>query len=210
MIKKPHHCSASIVLLLGLTSILFFALAHPAAGQEVTLRLEPETVELAPGDEAVLEIKVENIEQLAGAEFHLTFDPILLEIVDQNASEKGVQIAHGDFLSPDFVAQNLIQLDKGTIDYAIACMPVEKAVSGSGTLARVTVRALSEGKTIVDIHRSLLSNPQGQPIGTTTESSVVTISRRRLSPTTQGLVGITALAVVSGLGAVIWRTVKAR
>lgn len=199
-----------MLLLFGLASVLFTALARPVVGQEATLRLEPDMLELAPGDEGALEIRMENVEKLAGIELHLAFDPVLLEVVDQDIAEEGAQIAHGDFLSPDFVAQNLTQVDEGVIDYAIACIPVDKAVSGSGTLARVRFRALSEGETIVEIRGFLLSDPEGQPIGATTESSLIVVSRGGPSSTVWVLIGIVAVIVVSGFIAVMWRTVKAR
>jgi hypothetical protein len=210
MIKKINPHFAPILLLLGMVAGLFFASAHPVTGQETTLRLEPDTLELAPGDEGTLEIRVENVEQLAGVELHLTFDPVLLEVTDQNAAEDGVQIAHGDFLSPDFVAQNITQVDEGVIDYAIACMPVDKAVNGSGTLARVTFRALSEGETIVDIRGFLLADPEGQTIEAMTESSLVIVSRGGPSTTVWALIGVVAVIVLSGFVAVMWRAVKAR
>lgn len=178
--------------------------------QGARIWLDPPTLDLAPGDVGTLEIRVENVVQLAGAEVHLTFDPVLLEVVDADPSTKGVQIAHGGFLSPDFVAQNAADPDNGTVDYAIACMQLDKAVSGSGVLARITFRALAEGETLITISGALLADTQGQPIAVETDSSVAVISRPGPSPGVWALIGLVAAAVAAGSIAVALNAIKER
>jgi hypothetical protein len=165
---------------------------------------------MAPGDTGTLEIRVENVHQLAGAEVHLTFDPALLEVIDADPSTEGEQIAHGDFLSPDFVAQNIARPGDGTIDYAIASIPVDKAVGGSGVLARISFHALSEGETLVTIRSMLLADPRGQPIETDADSSLIVISRPGPPSTVWVLIGSVAAIVALGLVVVVWSAVKSR
>jgi len=172
--------------------------------------LDPATLKLAPGGAGTLDVRVENIARLAGAEVHLTFDPVLLEVVDADPSMEGAQIVHGDFLSPDFVVQNTADAATGTIDYAIATMSLDEAVSGSGVLARIPFRALAEGETQVTIRSVLLSDTQGQPIPVETSPSVVVIRRASPSPAVWALIGLVAAAVAAGSIVVVWRTVKAR
>jgi hypothetical protein len=174
--------------------------------------LDPLTLELAPGDVGTLDIRVESVTQLAGAEANLTFDSALLEVVDDDPSTEGAQIAHGDFLSPDFVVRNTAGPATGTADYAIACMPLDKAVSGSGVLARVTFRALAEGETLVTIGSALLADVQSQPIAVEIEagSSVVVIRRPGPSLGVRALIGLVAAAVVAGSIVVVWNAVKER
>jgi hypothetical protein len=159
-----------------------------------------------------VEIRVEDVARLAGAEVHLTFDPVLLEVVDADSEMEGVQIAHGDFLSPDFVAQNGVAQNAtdppvSTIDYAIVCMPLDKAVGGSGVLARITFRALAEGETNIRISGALLSDTESQPIAAETTSSTVVI-RPGSFPAVWILIGLVAVAVAMGFVTVLWRTVK--
>ena len=130
----------------------------PASAQGARIWLSPATLDLAPGELGTVEIRVENVANLAGAEVNLTFDSAVVEIVDADPAIDGTQIAHGDFLSPDFVAQNLVDPTSGTVQYAIACMPVDNAPTGSGELASVTFRAVAEGKTLVTISSALLAD----------------------------------------------------
>ena len=178
--------------------------------QVARVRLAPETLTLTPGDVGTVEIHVEDVVQLAGAEVHLTFDSTLLEVVDADPETEGAQIAHGDFLSPDFVVQNIADPAAGTIDYAIVCMPLDKAVSGNGVLARLTFRALAEGETLVDISSAILGDVQNQSIPLKVASSIVVINRPGPSMGVWGLIGLAAVAVAAGLVAVVWRAVKAR
>ncbi len=205
---KSKLCRLALILL-GCWGLAVWV-AGSVAAQGAKMWLDPLTLNLAPGDEGVLDIRVENVTQLAGAEIHLTFDPALLEVVDADPSTGGAQIAHGDFLSPDFVAQNIADPTTGTVDYAIACMPLKKAVSGSGMLSRITFRALDGGETLVEIRSALLADMQGQPIAVETGSSVVVIGRPGPSPMVWGMIGLVAVAVATGFVAVVWNAVQAR
>jgi hypothetical protein len=195
------------LILLGCWGFVVW-IAGSVVAQGAKMWLDPPTLDLAPGDEGTLGIRVENVTQLAGAEVHLIFDPALLEVVDADPSTEGAQIAHGDFLSPDFVAQNTADPVAGTVDYAIACMPLDRSVSGSGVLSRVTFRALAEGETLVDISGFLLANMQEQPIAVKTGSSVVVVSRPGPSSAVWVLIGLVAVAVAAGFVAVVWNAVK--
>jgi hypothetical protein len=164
--------------------------------------LDPETLELATGDVATLDIRVENVAHMAGAEVHLTYDPALLEVVDADPATEGVQIAHGDFLSPDFVVQNGADQLGGTLDYAIACMPLDKAVSGDGVLARITFRALAGGEASVAIQSALLADSQGQMIAVETGSSQAVVSRPG-SPVVWLLIGLAVTVIAIATGAIV-------
>ena len=189
------------LVLLGCCGLVIWV-AGPVAARGPRVWLDPETLSLAPGDEGTLDVRVEDVVQMAGAEVHLTFDPALLEVVDADTSTEGVQVDHGGFLSPDFIIQNDADPLVGTVDYAIACMPVDKAVSGGGVLARITFRALDEGEAPLAISSVILADVQGQPITIETGSGVVAISRP--GPSLVGvLIGLAAVAVAVGAIAVL-------
>jgi len=192
-----------------IVTLLTAAVVGAVRAQGGRLWVEPDTMALAPGDEGTVEIWVAGVSGLAGAEIHLTFDQQLLQVVDAEAEVEGVQIAHGGFLPADFVVQNSADQAKGTIDYAIACNPVSRAVSGSGVLARVTFQAAAEGETWVDIRSALLADAGAQPIAVETDPSVIVVRRPGPSPAVWTLIGMVAIAVTAGFCVVLWRTFKA-
>ncbi len=205
MKSKPYR---SIIVLLACLGIAAWIVGVASAQEGTSISLGPETLALAPGDTGSVEIRVENITRLAGAEIHLTFDPTLLEIVDADPETEGAQIAHGDFLSPDFVVQNVADSSEGMIDYAISCMPLDKAVSGSGVLARVTFHTLGEGETVIEVNSVMLSDVQGQLIPVETRSGAVVTSHSGLSITVWAMIGLVAVAVMAGFTVVVWRAAK--
>jgi hypothetical protein len=158
----------SLILLICAIIVSWAVVSVNAEGARIWL--DPPSLGLAPGDVKTVDIRVENVTGLAGAEVHLTFDPALLEVVDAEPSVDGVQIAHGDFLSPDFVVQNTADETAGTVDYAIACMALDKAASGDGVLAQITFRGVATGKSTIAIQGVLLADKDGQPIEVETDS----------------------------------------
>ena len=193
-----------------LASLAFVAAVVPAAAEGATMWLDPASLDMAPGDDTSVEIWIEDVTELAGAEIQLGFDPELLEIVDAGPSSAGVQIAHGDFLSPDFVVQNRADPKTGLIDYAIACIPLEKAVSGNGVLARITLRAVAEGKARIDVDRVLLANAHGESIGVEANPSLITVSGPGQRALAGMLVALVATATALGGCVVVgWRSIRA-
>lgn len=184
--------------------------AGSALAQGTRIWLSPAMLDLAPGAVGTLEIRIEDVVQLAGAEMSLTFEPTLLEVVDAYPDTPGTQIAHGGFPSPDFIVRNIVDSTTGTVDYAIACMPLDKAVSGSGVLARLTFRALAEGETYVTIRSALLADMQQQSIPVETDSSVVVINRPGPSSAVWALIGVVAVTVAIGSIVVVWNAVRER
>ena len=209
MQQLPLRICRLVLLVLGCCGLAVFATGSVAA-QGARVWLDPETLELAVDDVVTVDIRVDNVVQMAGAEVHLTYDPALLEVVDADPATEGIQIAHGDFLSPDFVVQNGADQAAGTLDYAIACMPLDKAVSGDGVLARITLRGLAGGEAPVAIHTVLLANSQGQMIAAETGSSQAVISRPS-SPAVWLLIGlaVTVVAIATGATMVLRNAVSA-
>ena len=63
-------------------------------------------LEVAAGQTAPLSVAVTDVQDLYGMELHLRFDPAVVQVADADPGKDGIQVAAGDFLSADFVAQN--------------------------------------------------------------------------------------------------------
>ena len=189
------------LVLLGCAVLCAWAIGS-ATAQGASMWLEPASLDLAVGDVTTVDIRVQNVTELAGAAVHLTFDPAVLEVVDADSSVDGVQITHGDFLRPDFIVQNAADGAAGTVDYAIACMSLDNAVSGDGVLARITFRGLARGETTIDMQGVLLADKDGQPIEVETDSSRVVVGGAG-SPIIWVLVGLAGIVVLIGAAVLV-------
>ena len=70
------------------------------------MHLEPPSVTLRPGEQGTIAVRVDNTADVYGVEFHLGFDPALVEVVDAMPGQAGTQIAAGDWLQGGFAAVN--------------------------------------------------------------------------------------------------------
>ncbi len=146
----------------------------PNAGVLVDLTA-PDTA-LGVGDTLEVTVEINQVENLMGAEVHLQFDPRYLQIEDAEPETEGVQVMHGEFLQPGFVAINTSDNESGKIDYAIAQMPSYNAVNGSGTLFTMRVRATALGSPNIILTSVVLADASAQQIPTTSRYDTLTIT----------------------------------
>ena len=96
------------------------------------------------GDTFTLDIRAENVSDLAGWQFDLAFDPSVLE---------AIEVSDGDFLKTDggtvFFQAGRIDNANGKIMGLKAALLSDSGVGGSGTLLRVRFKAKSDGETEV-------------------------------------------------------------
>jgi hypothetical protein len=114
-----------------------------------------------------VEIWIEDVVDLYGADVQIGFNPSEFEIIDANPSLPGVQLQPGyDFLSPDFLIKNVADNQAGTIWYAASQSGDihPNPVSGSGVLYSFEVRVLDDGEGELTITYKKLSNKDGEEI----------------------------------------------
>lgn len=130
--------------------------------------LEPSTATVNVDETVVVNIRIEDVTDLFGADVRLSYDPTVVEVVDANTLVPGTQIASGDF--PDissgmgFVAQNTVNAEEGTIGYAMTLLSPAEPVSGRGTLASITFRGQASGDSAVNFTSVLLSDVNANQI----------------------------------------------
>lgn len=174
----------SVLTLITLLFTLFSLPGSPVLAATANVKLHPAAASVQPGQTVNVSVLVENVTSLYGIEVHLTFDPALLEVVDANTATDGIQIAHGDFLSADFVAQNVADNVAGKIDYAISQMHPQTGKSGGGTIAIITFRGKAAGTSAINFTGVLLSDPTGGQIQATSANGSVTVGGVAPTPTT--------------------------
>ena len=74
---------------------------------------DPLALGLTPEAQGAIAIVIENVRDLYGIEFHLTFDPNVIQVEDANPAREGVQIEPAAWLQDGFVAVNRADNSRG-------------------------------------------------------------------------------------------------
>lgn len=142
------------------------------------LYLEPEAASLVVGGEESIEVRIEKVADLYGIEFHINYDPSIVEILDEDGGMLGTQISFGAFLSPDSVVQNEVDESTGMIHYAVSQAAPTPPRSGEGIVACFRVRALSVGATALGFHVTRLAHADGHSIAHGAAGGLVAVNAR--------------------------------
>lgn len=144
-----------------------------SAGTSVDISPSSGTINV--GETTVVNVRIEEVSNLAGAEAHLTYDPNILRIL---------KLEGGGFPSPDFVVQT--NTAGGKIDYAAAQLPPHKAVSGSGVFVKITIQGLAAGTSDLNFTSVILADANAKQIMAPTRNGSLTVtdtSNKVLTPT---------------------------
>lgn len=130
--------------------VMMVMLVPAASADGVKVYLQP--VESAEGT-LVADVMVENVTDLYGLEFQLSYDPSVFVARDADANKDGIQIQPGDFLPVEqgFLVVNEVDADHGRIAFALTLLNPAPPVSGTGTLARLSFDVLSDRAATIDI-----------------------------------------------------------
>ena len=125
------------------------------------------------GDTFTLDIRAENVSDLAGWQFDIAFDPSILE---------AVEVSEGDFLKTDggatFFQSGRIDNAAGKITGLIAGRISEGGVSGSGSVLQVRFKAKSEGETKLALQNFLFGSFTGENIPAGPHEIYITVEER--------------------------------
>ena len=140
--------------------------------------VSPESQDVPQGATTTVDLRIEGVSDLYGASVRLSFDPTVLQVVDYDPANSGVQIEPGSF--PDagqgYVATNSVNNTTGEINYAVTLLNPAPPVSGDGLLARIAFQGVSQGTSPVDFTSVLLSDEASQPISAGWQNGSVTVT----------------------------------
>ena len=125
------------------------------------------------GDTFTLDVRTENVIDLAGWQFDIVYDPARLEAAD---------VSEGDFLKTDgestYFQAGRIDNAAGKITGLIAGRLSEDGLNGSGTLVRVKFMAKSQGDTRVALQNFLFGSSAGDSIPAAPQEIQFTVEAR--------------------------------
>lgn len=144
------------LLVLTLAAVVPLVTADPGPDAAAAVRVLPAGGTYPVGAEIDVEVWVEDVEDLYGADVQLTFDPTRLRVV-------GPVTPRDDLLSPDLVVKQEADNDLGTVWYAVTQLNPSEPASGSGALFSFTLQTLAAGDPVpVDVDDAQLANRDGE------------------------------------------------
>jgi len=146
------------------------------ADEPTTVSIDPASQEILVEETATTDVLVENVTDLYGFEFEVTFDPTLVEVVDADPVRAGIQIQPGDFLSPDWLLDNTVDNDNGTIAFALCQMNPSQPQTGSGVLATITWCGKALNVSPITFTYASLGAPHGVPIPASTQDGEIIVT----------------------------------
>jgi len=126
----------------------------------------------SPEGTLVVDVMAENVADLYGAEFRLTYDPSVVAVQDFKPEQDGVQIESGTLLpsGKGFVVANQVDEAAGTVIFAMTLLNPASPVTGSGPLARVTFKVLQDVPSTINVEHAKLVAVDLQTIPSHTEA----------------------------------------
>jgi len=137
------------------------------AAPDGPLTIDPVASTLFEGETVTVNLVANDMADLYGVALELTFDPSIVEVVDDDPGTPGVQITPGTCPWPDFVVQNTADNTAGTINYDAASLSPSPPCNGAGVVASITFRALAIGTSPVHYNTWLMSDTDGEVIPVT-------------------------------------------
>ncbi len=139
--------------------------------------IEPPVSTLAMGGLVDLTVVGHDLANVYGMQLVIDYDPDVLQIVDLNPDVPGVQIAQGDLPDPDraFFAENRVDVAAGQIYFTWTLLE-GAAVEGTGSVARIRVRARAPGTSPLAFSELMVSDPSALPIFLRRRGAVVHVS----------------------------------
>ena len=166
----------NVLLIAAMTRSNVFVGFEPGTEYSVATTGVGYTVSKTPihlGDTFTLNIRAENISNLAGWQFDIAFDPAALEAIDVN---------EGDFLNMDggstFFQGGSIDNAAGKITQLSAARLSSQGVTGTGTLLQVTFKAKSVGETELALENFEFADITGQEIPAVLHQIRITVEER--------------------------------
>jgi hypothetical protein len=164
-----------------------------APGGAALVRPDPLDGKVAVGETVVVNLYIQDVVNLYGADIRLRFDPALLEVQDAAPAQPGVQIQPlSGFLLPNFVikkkACNVVDPgdpdcpEAGIVWYAATQVYPSVPVSGSGAVAAVTFRALKMGVSPLLMVYHKFSDSNGVEIASGAQNGLLTVTTRLFLP----------------------------
>jgi hypothetical protein len=143
---------------------------------DTMLIIDPPTGSLLIGDNITIDIVAVDVADLYGIQLEVSFDPTIIEVVDADPGNPGVQIKPGNCPDADFVVLNDVDNTTGTISYGATSLNPSPPCNGSGVVATIEFYGFEESaNTLIQFVDWILSDTDGFSIPVSTQDGALEI-----------------------------------
>lgn len=159
---------------------------QPSGADEAVVKLSTAASSLEVGSTATCDLRIESSnEEVESYSIVITFNSSVLEVVDANATQTGVQVNFLDEFSD--IQTNSANNTTGTIE--ITAFISGAAQSINRNIAQVTFRAKAAGTSVVSVNRSeseVVNDEDSNILGTTTSLNLTVTGTTGTEPPSNG------------------------
>jgi LysM repeat protein len=169
-----------------LVGLLLTMLPGAILAQGASVSVQPGSQSIAVNANTTVNVRIEGVTDLYGAEVHVSFSPGVVQVVDADGNAgNGVQVTAGDLFAGKnaFSALNAANNSTGVIDYAISLLGEPAGVTGAGNLLSITFRGAGQGLSAVAFVSVMLASRTGGQITATTANGAITVTGAASTPT---------------------------
>jgi hypothetical protein len=172
---------------------------------------------LRPDAQGKVNVIVKNNQNLYGLEFQLSFDPNIVEVIDANPDEEGVQIKPADMWKDGFLASNKVDNRNGLIDFAATLLRPALPASGDRIIATITFAARESGTSALNVESAILSTRNAKTISFLKQDGKIGVNPNGIAPDMHAnasstgpnpgrllLAGAAMLALITALGVFVY------
>jgi hypothetical protein len=152
---------------------------------EALVCTDPVRLEIGAGQVETLQILLVDADHIYGIDLMATFNPAVVEVVDVDGGQTGVQMGPGGFLKPDFTVHNLADNAAGTLRYVVTQLNPTPPASGKGVVLSIRFRGKSPGTSSkLIITSAVIADRRGnkQPL-TTQGADLIVVAPKPVTPT---------------------------
>lgn len=156
---------------------------QPTMVRPPSLYLSPSNVSLEVGEMATVQVWADGVGGVNSLSLEVSFDPLLVQVVDSDPVAEGIQAAPGDLMA--LVLDNTVEGNR--LVYSAAVQPGTPA-RDAGILVSLPLRAVAPGTTSLRMEQVAAQDEAGNPISVTPlADGAVTITGAAPSPTEGGM-----------------------
>lgn len=122
-----------------------------------------------------MQIRVDNVVNLAVVEMEITYDPAVIQVIDADAAQRGVQVRVDSVFDVDSIFTNEVDTTRGIISFGAGVIGVP-VINGSSPLIAIDWRPQRVGSSAVTITSLTLTDAGGQTISAPVLSGEVVVN----------------------------------